>query len=637
VGEKMTEETVRPSKAVLTSGPGAIIDLKGGKSALVMSPDYWHRYEVIHEKRLAEELGVDHFRSPSCGSVLTEDGRQSAGIRIRHFPRNWYCPKCRKVQANETCRYCSTPDNPVATVPTRLVAACEGGHIEDFPWRWWVGCHNRDHILELHPYKGESDLIVICPECAKEKPTKDNPTPGRRTLKGALGAIPLDCHGRRPWIGDDIAIETCHRKLHGLMRSGSNVYFPLSRSSILIPKFSYRIYQKVISQKHLEFVKQSYDICDGDENDPTFMKQLESIIDRYYRKVYIDGENAEYTEDDFKNAFLLFCRPRIGLGIKEEEWHAFSDPEPAPRKGDEVEFDAQRLNISGRPFLRQFFDKIVLVKRLSEVRAQYGFTRINPVEEAMLFSETELIKPAKAHLREIDDAHWTEILDEMTNGNGDRRGYKGLVRVDASGAVLPRDHRNWLPGVKNKGEGVFFVFNKERLSRWEEDPIWADLCKDMLENGAETLVPIEDFDMGPRGILIHSFSHMLIKQLSQECGYSMASLKERMYVSKEKNMYGALIYTSAADSQGSLGGLIDQASDLDTLEEHIRAVIESARTCSQDPLCGMQVPKRTRKPWGAACHSCLHLPETSCEALMNKFLDRNTITGDGVLKKGYFS
>jgi hypothetical protein len=75
----MTDESIRPSKAVLTSGPGAIIDLKGGRSAIVMSPDYWQRYEVIYEKRLAEDLDVNHFRSPACGWVRTDDGFQRAG------------------------------------------------------------------------------------------------------------------------------------------------------------------------------------------------------------------------------------------------------------------------------------------------------------------------------------------------------------------------------------------------------------------------------------------------------------------------------------------------------------------------------------------------------------------------------
>ena len=101
-------------------------------------------------------------------------------------------------------------------------------------------------------------------------------------------------------------------------------------------------------------------------------------------------------------------------------------------------------------------------------------------------------------------------------------------------------------------------------------------------------------------------------------------------------MYGILIYTSTPDSQGSLGGLISQAQDKNLLKEHVLSTIESARSCSQDPLCGISNPKSKKIPWGAACHSCLHLPETSCESLMNKFLDRHTVSSNHPGKNGYF-
>jgi len=101
-------------------------------------------------------------------------------------------------------------------------------------------------------------------------------------------------------------------------------------------------------------------------------------------------------------------------------------------------------------------------------------------------------------------------------------------------------------------------------------------------------------------------------------------------------MYGILLYTSAADSQGSLGGLISQAQDLDLLSNHIRNMKESAHICSQDPLCSEHNPESTGKPWGASCHSCTNVPETSCERLMNQFLDRHTVVGDKGEKIGYF-
>jgi hypothetical protein len=61
-----------------------------------------------------------------------------------------------------------------------------------------------------------------------------------------------------------------------------------------------------------------------------------------------------------------------------------------------------------------------------------------------------------------------------------------------------------------------------------------------------------------RYLLIHTFAHLLINQFVFECGYSTASLRERLYISADTNapMAGILVYTAAGDSEGTLGGLV---------------------------------------------------------------------------------
>ena len=62
--------------------------------------------------------------------------------------------------------------------------------------------------------------------------------------------------------------------------------------------------------------------------------------------------------------------------------------------------------------------------------------------------------------------------------------------------------------------------------------------------------------------MLHTLSHLLISQLSFECGYSVASLSERLYCSNKednKEMSGIFIYTANGDSEGTLGGLSDRA------------------------------------------------------------------------------
>jgi len=56
---------------------------------------------------------------------------------------------------------------------------------------------------------------------------------------------------------------------------------------------------------------------------------------------------------------------------------------------------------------------------------------------------------------------------------------------------------------------------------------------------------------------LHSFAHAVIRQLAVECGYTAASIRERIYSRNPGDqgpMAGVLIYTAAPDSQGTLGG-----------------------------------------------------------------------------------
>ncbi len=627
---------IRPSKVVLTHGSGSIIDLQDGKSGLVMNPDYWHRYEIIKEKRLAKLLKVRYFRSPKGGWVTTSDGPRPAGVLYRRFPFLWYCPKCRRLQNSDTCMWCKEGDEKIPTIPPRLVAACEGGHLQDFPWKRWIGCDNENHVIELRPSTGESDIEICCPKCMVEKkPTEKNKSPGRKGLSGALGTLPSKCYGHRPWIGDDKANEACNRNLKGLMRGGSNVYFPMTASSILIPEYSYKIYQKIIYTDDLDLIKQLYDMV-GEEN-PTFQEILQKKIEGY--SPYYSGECPEYTMDDFKVAFMNHCKEKVSDNIKLKEWDTFKDPAAPPNEGDEYEFATEKIQIQSNPFISKYFDKVVIIKRLTEVMTLYGFTRINPPDSTITKnSGEEKDKKAFSTIRENNESKWNEIFEEMTNGDGARkRGYQGLTEIDKqTGQPNAKDKRDWLPAMKNRGEGIFFIFNKQRLNKWEKNPVWNKNVKQITNNGVQVLNIMKGVDFSNRTLLIHTFSHLLAKQIAKECGYQLASIRERLYCSTTDDTYGVLLYTSTADSQGSLGGLISQAQDLEVLKEHILTITESAKYCSQDPLCGMHNPELTRKPWGASCHSCTHIPETSCEALMNRFLDRHTISGNMREKKGYF-
>ena len=149
----------------------------------------------------------------------------------------------------------------------------------------------------------------------------------------------------------------------------------------------------------------------------------------------------------------------------------------------------------------------------------------------------------------------------------------------------------------------------------------------------------EQGKLRPEFLLIHTFAHLLINQLSFECGYGSSSIRERIYCEKTTNeygMYGVLIYTASGDSEGSLGGLVRQGES-NRIEDTIRDAVRNAAWCSADPVCIQSLGQGPESCNLAACHNCALLPETCCEC-GNRLLDRGVVVGDLEDKTiGFFS
>ncbi|GLJ62691.1 hypothetical protein GCM10017576_28220 [Microbacterium barkeri] len=147
-------------------------------------------------------------------------------------------------------------------------------------------------------------------------------------------------------------------------------------------------------------------------------------------------------------------------------------------------------------------------------------------------------------------------------------------------------------------------------------------------------------DISPRLVMLHTFAHVLINELVFSCGYSSASLRERLSVSHApgKEMAAVLIYTAAGDSEGTMGGLVRMARP-ENLLPVVRSAITDTRWCSTDPVCmdAGEKGQGVNSCNGSACHGCALLPETSCEEY-NQFLDRALLIGSFVKPNlGYFS
>ncbi len=240
-----------------------------------------------------------------------------------------------------------------------------------------------------------------------------------------------------------------------------------------------------------------------------------------------------------------------------------------------------------------FVEQIVLVEKLRQVQAIVGFTRLDAV-------------------------------GELTDPD---------FRIQIPPAPLSRRPPTWVPAAEVRGEGIFIQFNEDKIQEWEARPSVQQRKGDFEESHTKwrTARRIENAEAGFPGmryVLIHSFAHALMRQLALECGYAIASIRERIYSRPSDHasgpMAGLLLYTSAPDSEGTLGGLVS-LGEPETLGRHTGQALETAHLCASDPLCAEHPPSRGgRTLHAAACHACLFAPETSCER-GNKYLDRSTL------------
>ena len=375
---------VRRSQVITSHGPGSLIDFRAGShggagvSVVAAGLEEWDRWapppgvgnpQTIFEPRLQKQLGVEGFRLPPVAPQIAP-GQHSpkagklVGVR---YPRWLQCPSCHLI--GETRRWAEDPGDPalycapctdkaggrnrVHAVPARFIVLCERGHLDEFPWDWWVN-HSEEcpprHELELSgsATAGLAGLILKCLGCKAQ-----------RSMEGCFGpsAIPRQCQGRRPWLGAD-ADEPCSASPRVVQRGASNIYFSVVESALDIPPWSDDLQKKIGTRWSI----------------------LERAPDAAARR-YIIGITGltnlvNLTEDELAEAIedrvMRLRSPDRNLRF--EEYQQFV--QHASPFGENTEFEVRPS--PPPPELAGWIQKVVRATRLREVRANRGFTRFYP-------------------------------------------------------------------------------------------------------------------------------------------------------------------------------------------------------------------------------------------------------------------
>lgn len=592
------QRPMRRSALIGPWGVGAIVPFPHDETLMIAGLDAW-RYGnpsdfLINDERLARRLGVNELRwPPDYQENATVSSNSKLKIPAVRFPAWHYCPNCGSMikaspyQAQPVCdgypwskgRVCSARYHR-RMIPERFIVICPEGHIDDFPIEKWI--HRDDHTYNPDTCKirrstggSSAGLSGVHYECT---------CGAERSLfgamnKGALKSIGYHCKGAKPWLGisGDHSCSCETEELRVVLRGATNVWFASTVSSIYIPAEINDMDDRIAR------------IVDENFSDVTSMNVnggLNETIIRYIAK----QNNVDY--ETLLSAFLRRTeyennREPVNEETTEEEYRFGEYKLLTQNSGsDDSDFHCINHDISiYSQEIHQFFRSISLVPKLRETRAFVGFSRIEPGSHGKSIAEM------KKTLR---------IGDE-----------------------------NWLPAIEVTGEGIFFEFDQDALRRWASQPAIHDRVNMLSKARKQSMFSSAvNGDLRAEYVLIHTFAHMIINQLSFDCGYGSSSIRERIYCprdTKEPGMYGVLIYTASGDSEGSLGGLVRQGK-AGHMEDIIIGAVQNACWCTSDPVCIQSIGQGPDSLNLAACHHCALLPETCCEN-GNTLLDRGMVIG----------
>jgi hypothetical protein len=479
----------------------------------------------------------------------------------------------------------------------RFILIAPNGNIKDLPWNNWTNlsrekdengqqkivfnkaCCNKQDLkyLRSDTYSDFSGVRIQCknPDCK---------TKGKQvSLAGLLGLrVPdFDKNGEIKIISDNEGNPVLDIKGHEqkiffkpVIRTSNSVYYPLITNSLYLPT---AIIKKEIKEK----IK-------------TLYHDAELSVEKIQEK--INTGNIKLSLSDINE----IVNPEKQDFIKEVDYrlkeYNYLITNKSPDDKDLV-FEQEASELLGNYGIK----KLLKINRLKLTSVQTGFSRQEPIDKD-LFAENSMDDFIRVS-KEAVKAKYTS-----SKGNATKL----------------------LPGIESFGEGIFIDFDLDKISDWyNEQSLNKDFAKriETIRNNGENseyraseekTKMFSNLNYLSKFIFIHTFSHILIKELEFLTGYSASSISERLYVN-EDDMQGVLIYTMAG-AEGSFGGLVSQ-SNPERFIKILESALARAKDCASDPICYNSEGQGIGGLNLAACYSCSLLPETSCEEF-NSYLDR---------------
>jgi len=588
---------IRLSHLLGHSGVGAIVR---GASGLVVVQDtrqWTDRQEISAGKlipyveRVRAALGIEEqLREPPVAKELANGQVDGTSIPATRFPSWMRCPSCgsmyrwpwRNGQPDHAphCNHKDCKHHPKLEQVTWVLAHPEG-YLADVPWHFLAhqgardpsqrNCKVQDQLRLIE--RGYEERILRCGACRAGTRFR-----GDERVGYGQGRM-------QPWTKDDlvppleVGEEGDQDLAQVLVINDTRVYVPVAESVLVIPPESRVRKGTVVDRLYRNSGDRSR--IDGART-PLARKGVIRTLATEYRCSTKDIETALA---DLARGYPLYGENLTPGQLRESEFKAFLEVLPDQRE-----------------------DEDLVTRNRSDEWRELGMS-------VDLGTNEQKIVNGVRHLVRVDRLKAVKV-------------FKGFSRLGGE-EIVPPDivgESDWLPAIELYGEGIFLALDEDRLKVWEQTPAVVSRLNRLLPRFAQS----GRGDPNPlttRFMLLHTLSHLLMRQIESEGGYPAASLIERIYCANAPEpMAGILIHVAVPDIAGSLGGLAELSEPRCFLGILIRA-LEHSRWCSLDPVCSEHEGQGPGLLNRAACHACALVPEPACE-YGNTLLDRGFVKDD---------
>lgn len=588
---------IRLSHLLGHSGVGAIVR---GANGLVVVQDtrQWTDRQgfsagklIPYVERVRAALGLEEqLCEPPVAKELANGQVDGTSVPATRFPSWMRCPSCgslyrwpwRNGQPDHAphCNYQGCKNHPKLEQVTWVLAHPEG-YLADVPWHFLAhqgardpsqrNCKVQDQLRLIE--RGYEERILRCGACRAG-------TRFRGDERVGFG------QGRmQPWTKDDlvppieVGEEGDQELAQVLVINDTRVYVPVAESVLVIPPESRVRKGTVVDRLYRNSGDRSR--IDGART-PLARKGVIRTLATEYRCSTKDIETALA---DLARGYPLYGENLTPGQLRESEFKAFLEVLPDQRE-----------------------DEDLVTRNRSDEWRELGMS-------VDLGTNEQNIVNGVRHLVRVDRLKAVKV-------------FKGFSRLGGE-EIVPPDivgESEWLPAIELYGEGIFLALDEDRLKVWEQTPAVVSRLNRLLPRFAQSGRDVPN-PLTTRFMLLHTLSHLLMRQIESEGGYPAASLIERIYcASAPESMAGILIHVAVPDIAGSLGGLAELSEPRRFLGILIQA-LEHSRWCSLDPVCSEHEGQGPGLLNRAACHACALVPEPACE-YGNTLLDRGFVKDD---------